>query len=212
MLRVYVQSASRANLRYFLIVWFIGWTLLPAISRFAGVQINIDLVIMTHYVGYFVGGYYLRDVVLKQKQVIPTLLIVVGTLLFTQYATYALTMAKGGQLDDFFLNNQGFNLVIVAAGMFLFLKSLPWAEIYARFPTFQKVVLYLASCSLGVYFVHEIIIESIGSGKLGVTINSFTFGTLIGISLTAVLTFVLSVGVVSVIKRIPGRKSLYLKA
>ncbi|MBN8637692.1 MAG: acyltransferase family protein [Anaerolineae bacterium] len=205
-LRVYVQNATRANLRYFLIVWFVAWTLLPTISRLLNMQINLDLVVMTNYVGYFIGGYYLRDVFLKPKQILPTLLIVVGALLFTQYSTYALTMAKDGQLDDFFLNNQGFNMVIVSAGMFLFLKSLPWADIYARFPRFQKVVLYLASCSLGVYFVHMLIMELLGSGKLGFVIDSYTLGTLIGIPLTAVLTFVLSVGVVTVIKRIPGLK------
>ncbi|MFN8529667.1 MAG: acyltransferase family protein [Anaerolineae bacterium] len=202
-LRVYVSHASRANLRYFLIVWFISITVLPTLARVFEVQFGIDLVVMTNYVGYFILGYYLRDVVLKPRQALPVLLIVVFTLLATEFAVYAMTMAQGGELDSFFLNNLGFNLVIVSIGMFLFLKSLPWETIFTRFPWIASVVKVLASCSLGVYFVHVMIMEMMGSGRLGFELKATTFTPLISIPLTAFVTLGLSVGIVLILKRIP---------
>lgn len=205
-LRVYVQHASRANLRYFLIVWFITITILPTVGRVFEVQFGIDFVVMTNYAGYFLLGYYLRDTVLKPKHMLPVLLIVAVTLLITEYAVHAMTMAQEGQLDTFFLNNLGFNMVIVSIGMFLFLKSLPWETIFQRLPLVAWAVKLLASCSLGVYFVHVLIMEAIGSGRFGIEINSMTFSPLIGIPLTAGVTLALSVAVILVIKRIPVLK------
>lgn len=205
-LRVYVRSASRANLRYFLIVWFVTITVLPVVSKMFDVQFGIDFQVMTNYVGYFILGYYLRDVTLKAKYALPVLLVVVFTLLATEYAVHTMTMANSGQLDSFFLNNLGFNMVIVSIGMFLFLKSLPWGEIFTRVPPIGWAVKLLASCSLGVYFVHVLIMELIGSGKIGITINSLTFSPLIGIPLTAGITLVISVAIVLVLKRIPVLK------
>lgn len=205
-LRVYVQHASRSNLRYFLIVWFITITVLPTIGRVFDVQFGIDFVVMTNYAGYFLLGYYLRDTVLKPKYMLPTLLIVSVTLLITEYAVHAMTMAQEGRLDTFFLNNLGFNMVIVSIGMFLFLKSLPWDVIFQRLPPVAWAVKLLASCSLGVYFVHVLIMEAIGSGRFGIEINSMTFSPLVGIPLTAGVTLALSIAIISVIKRIPVLK------
>ncbi|MBK8020819.1 MAG: acyltransferase family protein [Chloroflexi bacterium] len=206
-LRVYVRNASRANLRYFLIVWFLTITFLPAVSRMLNVQFGIDFAVMTNYVGYFVMGYYLRDVTLKPKQMLPALLVVVGTLLATEYAVHAMTMAQDGRLDTFFLNNLGFNMVIVSVAMFLFLKSLPWETIFERFAVIRWSVRLLASCSLGVYFVHVLIMELLGSGRLGFKISAMTLSPLVGIPLTAGITLVLSVIVILIMKRIPVLKT-----
>ena len=202
-LRYYVQNAPRTNLRYFVIIWFVGVTLLPAITYFTEISIRIDLVVTTAYAGYFVLGYYLRDVTLSRRQLLPCLLIVVGTMVLTEAATYLVMINGGGKFDPFFLNNLGFNMVIISVGLFLFLKSVPYTALFARLPWLGRAVALLASCSLGVYFVHVLIMELLASGRLGFTLNWLTFGPLIGIPLDALVVLVLSVAVVWTMQRTP---------
>ena len=202
-LRPYVQNASRSNLRYFVLVWFVGVTVLPAITYFTEINIRIDLVVTTTYVGYFVLGYYLRDVTLSRRQLLPCLLIVVATMVLTELATYLIMINAGGKFDPFFLNNLGFNMVIISVGLFLFLKSVPYNDLFARLPSLGRVVALLASCSLGIYFVHVLIMELLASGRLGFTLNWLTFGPLIGIPLDALVVLVLSVAVVWTMQRTP---------
>lgn len=202
-LRVYVQNADRNNLRYFLIVWFVGVTVLPVITYFTKTAIRIDLVVTTSYVGYFVLGYYLRDVALSRRQLLPCLLIVAGVMLLTEILTYVIMVNQGGKFDPFFLNNLGFNMVIISVGLFLFLKSVPYDTLFARLPWLGRFVALLASCSLGVYFVHVLIMELLASGQLGFTLNWLTFGPLIGIPLDAFVVLVLSIAVVWIMQRTP---------
>ncbi len=202
-LRVYVQNANRTNLRYFLLVWFVGVTVLPVITYFTKFTIRIDLVVMTAYVGYFVLGYYLRDFSLSQRQLLPCLLIVVGTMILTELGTWLLMINQGGKFDPLFLNNLGFNMVIISVGLFLFLKSIPYDALFARLPLLGRFVALLASCSLGVYFVHVLIMELLASGQLGFKLNWLTFGPLIGIPLDAFVVLVLSIAVVWIMQRTP---------
>ena len=203
-LRVYVQNASRNNIRYFLLVWFIGVTVLPTITYFTKTDIGIDLVVTTSYVGYFVMGYYLRDFSLSKRQLLPCLLIVVGTMLFTEVGSYLLMINQGGQFDPLLFNNLGFNMVIISVGLFLFLKSVPWDVLFAKLPLLGWAINLLAVCSLGVYFVHVLIMELLASGRLGFTLDWLTFGAIIGIPLTAFVVLVLSVAATWIIKQIPG--------
>jgi surface polysaccharide O-acyltransferase-like enzyme len=202
-LRVFVRHARRDLLRYFIGIWVLAVAIIPLLSRFTAIQIGVQFVVMTGFVGYYVLGYYLRDVTLAPKQVLPALLTLFGMILFTELATYALMINKGGNLDDFFLNNQGLNIIVIAVLMFLYLKSLPFEALFTRYPWAKRTIDLLASVSLGVYFVHVMIMEAYGSGMFGFTLNATTFGALIGVPLTALATFVASVVVILILKRIP---------
>jgi surface polysaccharide O-acyltransferase-like enzyme len=202
-LRIYVQNASRTNLRYFLLVWFVGVTVLPVITHFTQFSIRIDLAVTTAYVGYFVLGYYLRDFSLSRRQLLPCLLIVVATMVMTELGTYWLMINQGGKFNAILLNNLGFNMVIISVGLFLFLKSVPYDALFARLPLLGRAVALLASCSLGVYFVHVLIMELLASGQLGFKLNWLTFGPLIGIPLDAFVVLVLSIAVVWCMQRLP---------
>ncbi|CAN5532536.1 acyltransferase family protein [soil metagenome] len=202
-LRIYIRHAKRENLTYFLIVWFVTDSLLPLTSRFLGFKIGIDVVVTTGYVGFFVLGYYLRDVTLTRRQVIPVLLTIVTLLLFTQYATHALTVRNQGAFDNFFVLNDSFNLVIVALGLFLIFKSIDYELLFHKFFFLEKIVLWISSCSLGVYFVHVVIIEELAGGRLGFILNANSFNPLISIPAISLLVMVLSVGATMLLKQVP---------
>lgn len=202
-LRYYVQAASRSNLRYFLIVWFVGTAVLPTITYFTKIGVNINIVVTTSYVGYFVFGYYLRNTSLTRKQLLPTLLIVASSMIITELGTYLIMINQGGVFDPFFFNNLGMFMVVISVGLFLFLKSVPYDVLFARLPWLGWMSDILSSTSLGVYFVHVLIMELLASGRLGFTLNWLSFGTLVGIPLTWLVVLTLSVAVAWVMQRTP---------
>lgn len=202
-LRIYIRHANRENLTYFLSIWLVSVAILPLTKRFLGFEVGIDVVVTTGYVGFFVLGHYLRNVTLTRRQIIPVLLTVVAALLFTQYITYALTIRTEGGYDNFFVANDSLNLIVVAVGLFLFFKTLDYGYLFQSVPLLEKVVLWISSCSLGIYFVHVLIIEELASGHLGFTLSVTSFHPLLSIPSLALLTMTLSVIVTLLLKQIP---------
>lgn len=207
-LRVYTRHANRENLTYFLIVWLVTVAVLPMTQRFFGMEVRIDVVVTTGYVGFFVLGHYLRDVTLTQRQVLPVLLTVVVALLFTQFITHALTVHNEGTFDNFFVANDSLNLIVVAVGLFLFFKSIDYAALFQRFPFFERVILAISSCSLGIYFVHVMIIDELASGHFGFQLMAASFHPLLSIPTIALLTLGLSLLVTLILKQIPYVRSI----
>lgn len=208
-LRIYIRHAPQENLTYFLGIWLATVALLPMSKRFLGFEVGIDVVITTGFVGFFVLGHYLRQVTLTPRQVLPVLLLVVVALLFTQYITHALTVQTAvGGYDNFFVANDSLNLIIVATGLFLFLKSLDYETLFQRVPLLQKLILWISSCSLGIYFVHVLIIEELASGHLGFKLSAATFTPLLSIPTIALITLALSVGTTLLLKQIPWVRNI----
>jgi len=202
-LRIYIRNAPRANLTYFLTIWLVTVSILPMVKRFLGFEVGIDVVVTTGYVGFFVLGYYLRDVVLTRRQVIPVLLVVVAALIFTQFITHALTVQTNGGYDNFFVANDSLNLIVVAIGLFLFFKSIDYPYLFQRVPLLEKIVMWISSCSLGIYFVHVLIIEELASGHLGFKLAASSFNPLLSIPSLALLVMALSIASTMLLKQIP---------
>ncbi|MCX6050597.1 MAG: acyltransferase family protein [Chloroflexi bacterium] len=106
-LRIYIRHAKRENLTYFLLVWLVTDSLLPVIKRFLGVTIGIDVVVTTGYVGFFVMGYYLRNITLTRRQLIPVLLTIV-TMLGVYFVHVVIIEELAGGRLGFTLNAASF--------------------------------------------------------------------------------------------------------
>ena len=117
--------------------------------------------------------------------------------------TYALTIRTEGGYDNFFVANDSLNLIVVAVGLFLFFKTVDYGALFQSVPLLEKLVLWISSCSLGIYFVHVLIIEELASGRLGFTLSVASFHPLLSIPSLALLTMTLSVLVTLVLKQIP---------
>ena len=207
-LRIYACHASRENLTYFLIVWAITVSLLPMTKRFLGFEVGIDVQVTTGFVGFFILGFYLRDVTINSRQAAIIVAAITASLLFTQLATHALTVKNNGLYDNFFVLNDSPNLLLVEVGLFLLFKSIDYELLFQRLPLIQKIIMWISSCSLGIYFVHVMIIELLQSGKLGFVLDGNTIHPLIGIPITSALVMTLSICAVMVLKRIPVVKSI----
>lgn len=202
-LRIYIRNASRDNQRYFLIVWFFASAILPVIKRFAGFEVGINIAVTTGFVGFYVLGYYLRPLTLTLRQIMFAMVVVVAALLTTQFLTHALTVRSEGVFDNFFVLNDSFNLIIIAIGIFMIIKSLDYTLLFARLPLFGKIVGWISSTSLGIYFVHVLFIEELSGGRMGFVFNGLTFNPLISIPIGVVVVMTLSVLTTKLLQQIP---------
>ena len=202
-LRIYIRHATRDNLRYFLIIWFFAASIFPIVKRYFGFEIGITVAVTTGFVGFYVLGYYLRPIKLTMRQLSVALAVVVTALLATQFLTHASTVRNDGIFDNFYELNDSFNLIIIAVGIFLYLKSLDYTILFEKLPWFGKLVQWISSTSLGIYFVHVLVIEELAGGRLGFTYDGLTFNPLISIPLGAVVVMAISVLITKLLQSIP---------
>lgn len=202
-LRVYIRNATRRDLSYFLMIWIITVSILPLVDRFFDVRIGIQIFITTGYLGYFILGYYLKDVWLNNLQIVLALGIVVLSLLFTEWATFILLDQNQGQFDAFFLDYYSINMIIVSAGIFLILKSIPYDRLLEQRDRLRQRIVFVSSCSFGIYFVHVMMMELLADGVFGFRLSALSMNPLIAIPLASLVTLLLSFVVTVLLKQIP---------
>lgn len=202
-LRIYIRGATRQDLAYFLGVWFVGLAVLPIITRFTGLEFGIEVMVATGFVGFYVLGYALKPVVLDRRGIRLAIAAIVGCVAFTQLATHALTVARGGLFDNFWVRNESINIIALAVSVFLLLKSLDWDALFARVRGLRFVLMGISTNSLGIYFVHVLVIETLALGWLHVTLDGQSFLPVLAIPAVSALVLVISAVITVALKRIP---------
>ncbi len=204
-LRVYARHADKANLVYFLIVWFVGVGVLPLLDVYH-LKVGIKLLVDTSFIGYFIAGYYLKNIRLNSLQIWIALFLFSAAFGFTVYMTYFLTAKAGGNLNQFYWQNTRPNVIIMAFSVFLILRSLPYEHYFRRFLFLKRMINYTAQISYGLYLVHYYLIVALFRGDFGFKIQTLGGSFLhpaIGISLTFLITTVLSFALVGILRRVP---------
>lgn len=204
-LKIYVQNADRQNLTYFLGLWFILNGILPLTDQFLGFNVGIWHFMAINYVGYFVMGYYLRDITLNNYQLNIAMITVAICILFNQTVTYFLTVNAEGRYVNYFFDYSAFSVMLLTISLFLTLKSLPYDRIFKSLPFLKNPITILGEYSFGVFLVHFILLNSIRSGHFfdGFRLSALSFHPFIAVPLLSLLTIIGSVGIVGVMRRIP---------
>ena len=203
-LRLYVAKAPISNFAYFLILWFGFTAILPQLERFTTFRIALSPQLVLGYVGYFLLGYVLGTIDLSRWM--RAVLYVLGLLALTatMFGTYSLTVNNSGNLDEFFYGYLTPNVIVMAAAVFVFFKTIDWERILQKTAALQKMLIYLGGISFGIYLVHPVILEILSRNK----INAAFIHPLIGIPLTAVLTLLISGLIIALLKLIPWVKNM----
>ena len=150
LLRILTRHASRRDLIYLLAVWFAGTCVLPIFTRFTGIDVGIEIMVATKFVGLFVLGHWLKPILLDRRGMrIPAVVMVIAGS-FTMLATHAMTVAANGTFDNFWMLDWGLTIVVLASAMFLFLKSIDWDALFATLPPLRFGVMVISSNSLGI--------------------------------------------------------------
>jgi surface polysaccharide O-acyltransferase-like enzyme len=209
---IYLKHASRGNIRFFLLTWFVFGSLLPTIESLFSIETYMSIDTPSsifYYTGYFVLGYLLRSVHLKRRWLILLVLLFITAFIFTVYGTYYLTVkVKDGQLTEALYEYYSVNVLIMSIPVFLITKSVRWPDILIECKTVQFLFHSLALCIPGIYLVHAIVISVFKGNMLQIMDIDKVFNPWIGIPLFATFVLIVSFCIVYVIRQVPGFKNL----
>ena len=207
-LRTYVKAASRQNLTYFLIVWYITTSLFPVFDRFVGVEIGIRVVVTTGYVGFFILGIYLRDVKLEGKQLRWAMYAVGLIWTFSQVIVHYGTVANNGKYEHFYALNTSYNIIPLSILSFLILKSIDWNEVYNALPSFKWTIKKISVASLGIYCVHQMVIDEFRRGTFGFVLDETFANFFISVPIVTAVVMLISALVTLELQKIPVLKNI----
>ena len=201
-LRVFVSAASRKDLTYFVIIWFIATPLLEMTNRITGFQTALVIPVVAWYVGYFVLGYLLADVQLGRRGRLLSGLGCAFSIAVTFFGTNWLS-AGSGPIDAYFYSYFSPPTALAAVCGFLLLKDLG-----QNLGKAGALVRTVASTSFGIFLIHIFVIQLLRSGALGFRLYSWMAPSIYMIPLTGLAVFTISFVIVFVLQKIPVIKML----
>jgi surface polysaccharide O-acyltransferase-like enzyme len=204
-LRVYTKNASNGNLIYFLILWLVATVFYSIIYRFCNVSIAIQLQMATGFIGYYILGYFFNRIDIKVKWRRSSYILASLGLLITIFGTYVLTVNNNGQLDEYLYGYLTLNVIVIAAAIFIAGKYAKWpANLYSESAVPSRLLMKFSNASLGIFLIHPMILNVFTYIKLDYTLVH----PLLGISLTAILTILISFVLVIIMQKIPVIKRI----
>jgi surface polysaccharide O-acyltransferase-like enzyme len=185
----------------------LGVAIIPFISLFTTYQLNSNLFTLTGYVGFFVLGTYLSTVQMRRSTL--SIFIILG-IAFTAFGTYVLAATVGG--TEMYYFQQYFSPTIILASVMVFLLLLtiqpPSVQKENSPSKVNKLINVISQNTLGIFFIHVMIIESIQLGYFGFTINRNTINPIIEVPLLTVIVLFVSLAIILLLKKIPHLNKL----
>jgi surface polysaccharide O-acyltransferase-like enzyme len=201
-LRVYVSAASRQNLTYFIVMWFLATPLLELAQRVIGFETALVIPVVAGYVGYFMMGYLLADVELSRQGMILSILGCIIAVAVTYFGTNILSV-NAAPIDTYFSSYFSPPTVLASICGFLLLKNLG-----QKLGGAGRTVRLVSATSFGIYLIHIFVVELLRQGELGFHLYSWMAPSVYMIPLTALAVFVLSFMIIFVMRKIPALKLL----
>jgi surface polysaccharide O-acyltransferase-like enzyme len=195
-LRIYIKHATRNDMKYFLIVWFISSNIIDLFMKRINIGSLIDLHLFTGYVGYYILGYYLKDLEYDRKGIISTpYVLFIGGFLITFVGTYIISINKG-LYDGIFYNYLALNVLMMSIGIFLLVKEIEWSKTIKNI-YLKNSILDIGPLAFGIYLIHALILQWF---NLLIEIKG---NPLIDIPITVILVASISYILIKIMKKLP---------
>jgi surface polysaccharide O-acyltransferase-like enzyme len=135
--------------------------------------------------------------------------IILGIAL-TAFGTYALAAAVGGTGMYFFQQYLSPTVILTSVMMFLLLLTIkpPSVQKENSPSKINKLIKVISQNTLGIFFVHVMVIESIQLGYLGFAINRDTLNPIIVVPLLTAIVLFGSLAIILLLKKVPYLKKL----
>jgi surface polysaccharide O-acyltransferase-like enzyme len=206
-LRIFIADANQTLVKYFVILWVVGVAIIPVFGLFTPFQLNSNVFTLAGYVGFFVLGTYLSTVEMRRSTL--WIFIILGIAL-TAFGTYALTATVGGIGMYFFQQYLSPTVILTSVMMFLLLLTIkpPSVQKENSPSKINKLIKVISQNTLGIFFVHVMVIESIQHGYLGFAINRDTINPIIVVPLLTAIVLFGSLAIILLLKKVPYLKKL----
>jgi surface polysaccharide O-acyltransferase-like enzyme len=201
LLRAFLASADQTLIKYFVILWLIGVAILPFFGLLTPFMLNSNVFVISGFVGYFVLGTYLTTV--KMRRSTLWVFMTFGISL-TTLGTYVLAVTGGAQM--YFLQEYiSPTVILTAVMMFLLLLTIkrPSVQQETNPSVGNKLIKVISENTLGIFFLHVIVLESFQNGYFGFAINRNTLNPIIEVPLMTVIVLFASLAIILLLKKIP---------
>lgn len=161
-LKAFLKGAKQQEISYFLVLWFIGTSMPPAIAVLTGVNIPILFAVATGFSGYFVLGYALRDVKIPTGKFLYAAFALLACLCATIFGTAALTFAHADKkLDESFFTYLSPQIIAYSTLIFVMVKSANLEVKGILGQTLKRMVKALSAASFTIYLVHPLFLDTV---------------------------------------------------
>jgi len=192
----FVRNATEKEILYFLALWFVAMLLnLPYLSRF---NPQVDLHYFAGYIGYLVLGHYLTYKDFKSKKirawmallfVLMVVIIVIGTRMLYR---------SGSSIGTFYYEPLYPTIILLSGSVFVMARF----TVVKLSPVLIRIRDFAGGYNYGIYLGHALVLYLLD--RFGI---SYSFcAPVISIPVTALLCFVLTLGMVWLISKLPFGK------
>ena len=194
----WVRSASENEILFFLGIWL--FTILLNYPFLSFLKINIELKYFSGYLGYLVLGYYLSTKIFSLsvsiKSIALLLILFGGAVTIVGNYFFMLEHTKY-ELNPYY-SYLGFSIFLLSTGVFLLFKNTCFTS-----KIFSNIRNTISTYSYGIYLSHVLVLSALSryAGIHWMFINPY-----VGIIVTSTCCFIISLGIVYLINKLPYGK------
>jgi surface polysaccharide O-acyltransferase-like enzyme len=206
-LRIFMAHANEQLVKYFVIIWVVGVSLVPVFLTFTSFTLNSDIFTLTGFVGYFILGAFLMTVKIRRNTIYLLTLLGIG---LTALATYVLAVTIGGTEMYFFQGYFSPTIVLASVMVFMLLLTVPppTAQPETKPSKFNKLLKVISENTLAIFLFHVMVMETLEFGYLHLAINRDVLNPIIEVPLITVITLFICLAVIVPLKKVPYLKRL----
>lgn len=201
LLRPLAAQAGPALRWYALGLWFVGTAVIPLWTWWGGLAIGVPVLVMSTYVGYLLAGTWLAGISISTRTAWELGLLFVLAATWTIVATARLT--GDDHLNVVLYGYDRPNVLVMSVAAFVLLTRHPPAAWAARHAGILALVRALAASSYGIYLLHPVLLDILGSGVLGIRITGTSLPPFVGIPVLAAGLLLVSLLVMMAARRVP---------
>ena len=201
-LRSFAQHASQNAQWYFIGIWLFALIGVPSLEFFIGKTPGISFVQFSGFVGYLLLGYMLGKIPRNNRLTAAMIPIAIISPAATMIRTYIASESIGA-VNETFYSYLSPNVIFASIASFWLLRLLGEAVELRLSSRSKEVLTSLSQASLGIYLIHPLVMKLLAF-KAG--ISPYMGNPLWSIPLIALITTVISFGIIWVLKKIPGSK------
>ena len=193
-----ITLLTKSDLTFLLLIWLSFNIINVVFHFFTGFYFGIKLPMMTDYLGYFLGGYYLfilRAEIKINKEIIGFVAIILY--LITVFTIIVMMKNYNYNVPRVINSYLSPNIILISMLIFLYM-SLKAGKYENIKPKKRIIIKHLSDNSFGIYLIHVLILEVIRS--LSVFKGQYEF---IYLSLFFIFTLIISFVLIEIIRNIP---------
>ncbi len=199
-LRKFLQRASKIDVSYLIFISFGVSIAVIALNNFIpSISTSFNAFTMfLLYTCYYVLGYYIKTYISKKYSFKAYLTIFFLSLSIAIVGSY---FSAVYEFNNYFFSYLSPLVILMSISLFMIFIGLE--NYLVKHPNLSKVTNIIADSTFGIYLVHLIVKGILEKGFLGITISVTTVNAFIGLPLTVLMVFLISLITTYVIKKIP---------